>query len=172
METKPEVVPLPEHLKECGCPQAQHGRHLTSCIPAREYDKSPLTERPDFEMGRRYQAISWQYPMRMSCSINVTVELDPIAYIKENLAAYDAFVLDSGYEAWEKPMVFLTEKLTEDSEQIGMAFGWSRHIASVSSFVDDVEESPRWTVDKTAELEGELEPHRVKIDPNQETLGL
>lgn len=164
-----EIVPLPAHLAQCGCPHGARGRHLTSCQPAREHDSIPLGQRPEYEEGRRFQAISWQYPLRLTATINVDVQIDPAFFIAAHLAEYDDFEPDSEYQEWEKPIVFLTERLTEETDMLGgMSFGGGRHVSSASTSMDEVHSHPRWTAEMTAELDAFLASKRV--DPNQSTL--
>lgn len=165
-----EVVPLPAHLEQCGCPGARFGQHLTSCVPAREFDAIPLQERPEYAEGRRFRAISWVFPLRISTTVAIDVQIDPGLYIAKHLDEYDAFEMERGYEEWEKPLVFLLEQINEECDMNlgGLGFGYGRHISHVSTTMDDPHESPRWTREAAAELDVYLASKRV--DPNQETL--
>lgn len=163
------VVPLPDHLLTCGCPHAQMGTHKTSCIPAREHDAKPLRDRPEFELGRRFRAISWEYPLRLTANVDYTVELDPVAFFAAHQEEYDAFELESGYEPWEKPMVFLSSKMEEGVDELAATwiFG-TRNVARVRAHMDFVSEYPRWEPADTDRLIAKPEPApEVVIDPNQ-----
>lgn len=162
-------VPLPEHLKECGCLWAASGRHLVSCVPAREYDAIPLHEHPEYEMGRVFQAISWQYPLRLEGTVRVTVELDPVAYIANHRDEYEAFELDRSYEEWEKPMVWLWGKIEEGCDDLwaSLPFGRTRVESHADARVDEVTEYPTWGPDDTDHLHAALPP---VVDPNQGAL--
>lgn len=157
-------MPLPAHLEDCGCPYAKNGRHLISCIPAREHDAIPLRERPEYAEGQRFRAIGWQYPLRVETTINVTVEMDPAAFIEAHRAEYDDYEMESGYEDWEKPMVFIAEKVAEECDGSMFGFGVGRLVATVSAYADEVTEHPRWTREDTDRLEAS------RVDPNQGTL--
>lgn len=167
-----DVVPLPEHLLSCGCPRAAHGTHLTSCVLALAHDATPLSARPEYPSGRRrFQAINWSYPLRLSMTVSVTLEVDPVAYIANHLDEYDAFTIEPGYQPWEKPMVFLSEQLGERIDELGWSFNTPRHVAHVAhldSYASDVECHPRWTSDDTDRLDARLAP--LRVDPNQGAL--
>lgn len=162
------TVPLPEHLASCSCPGAPT-RHSTRCRVAREHDATPLRDRPEYALGVRFAAVSWDYPLRLTATVNVEVSIDPLLYIAKHQAEYDSYVLESGYEEWEKPMCFLAQRLTEDCDDMGMAFGSTRHESRVESFVDDVSEFPRWEPGDTEQLHAALEARRT--DPNQILFG-
>lgn len=149
------VIPLPEHLKTCGCPRAEFGTHLSSCLPAREYEATPLSERDGYIVdgdgsSNRFQGIIWDYPLKVSVHMDIEVELDPVAWFTPHLHAYLDFELDAGYDLWEKPMVFLAAAL-EDSYTGGLA-GWHQWVAHDNTYMDDLREHPRWNPEDTVRL--------------------
>jgi hypothetical protein len=148
-----EVIPLPEALLHCGCPNAANGRHLTTCIPAREHSVIPLRDRPEYVEGARFRAISWDYPLHISTRISVTVDIDPIAYIAAHQAEYDQFEMDSTYQEWERPMCFIASIIEEAAGDLDMRFGFPSHICRTDSYVDDVDEYPQWTSEDTEQLD-------------------
>lgn len=164
-----ETIPLPSELANCGCPMAAGGRHKTSCIPAREHDAIPLMERSEYVEGARFQAISWDYPLRFDVSIHVSVEVDPVAYITEHRDEYEKFEMQPGFQEWEKPMCFISERIEEDYGDVGWSFGGRRYVSRVDSYMDDITEHPRWTAEDTERLHSSFTVRPV-IDPNQETL--
>jgi hypothetical protein len=161
-----DVVPLPPELSTCGCRFAPT-THATTCAVAIAFDTIPLQDRPEYEIGRRFAAISWDYPLRLSGQVNVEVQLDPIAVILEHAEEYKRFELEPGYEEWEKPIVWLTHQISEQCD-IGVWFG-GRRLSWDSSFFDQFTEYPRWTRDDTDRLDEALGT-RVAVDPNQGTL--
>ncbi len=165
MNHSPDVVPLPEHLARCGCKGAPQ-RHATNCAVAIAHDAIPLTERPEYEPGRRFAAISWDFPLRVSATLNIEVELDPVAVILDNRDDYEGFVMDASYEAWEKPMVWLSQKIEEGYDCGGVYFG-NRRFSRDHSYLDETSEFPRWTPADTDRLNEAL----AKLpDPNQGAL--
>lgn len=178
-EATTDIIPLPESLKLCGCPGAERGRHLTSCIPAREHDAIPLSERDGYVQdadGRsnRFQGISWEFPMRFSADLHVEVEMDPVAWFTKHLESYRSFEMEPGFEDWEKPLQFVVREM----EDAYMGFGgWGRYIAQDSSYMDDVDTHPRWEPADTDRLHQALgitdeppEPEPEPVDPNQGSL--
>lgn len=165
--TTPDAIPLPEHLQNCGCEHAKAGIHATSCVPAREFDAIPLSEREGYAPGVRFRAITWQFPLRFTTTVHVEVEVDPELYLREHQAEYDAFEVPegSGYAPWEKPMVFLTNKITDDLDVDLYAFDGRRFVSRVDSHLGDIDERPRWGEADTNRLHAAL-----AADPNQETL--
>lgn len=154
----PPIIPLPEHLKECGCPGAPFGRHTVSCEPAREHASIPLEERDGYVEGARFRCIAWDYPLQMTAQVHVEVELDPVAYIIRHRDAYDAFVVPPGHHDWEKPMVFLADRVEEGCDEIWAAlpFGYDRLESNVRSFIGELRESPRWGPEDTEALHAAL----------------
>lgn len=162
------VVPLPAHLERCGCPHATNGRHLVSCIPAREHDAIPLSERPEYKEGQRFRAISWVYPLTIEATMRVTVELDPVPFINAHRAQYEAFELDAAeYEEWEKPIVFISYLIEEECDPGYFGFGVGRHVATVSANMDDIHNHPRWGRDDCTAVVERLGPI---VNPDQGSL--
>lgn len=155
--TAPDVIPLPEHLTsgECGCPRAKLGTHKTHCLPAREHAAAPH----DYQVGKRRQAIIWQYPLRITIDVSVDIDLDPALFIKQHLREYDEFVLrlEDGYEAWEKPLIFLTTVLDPDVYVSPLDQGPAGRYTVNSG---DIDEYPRWTPELTEALELDLAEER------------
>jgi hypothetical protein len=166
-----DVVPLPAHLVECGCPGAQRGWHKTTCAPAREYDATPLQDHPEYAPGRRFQAISWDYPLRLSCDIRVEVEVDPAIFIQNNQEEYDAFEQHASYADWEKPLNFLSSKVESSLDVHGLCpdLGWKRYESRVDAYFDEMSESPHWTEDSYNDLMARLGAvsSTPTVDPNQ-----
>lgn len=166
MTTTQDVVPLPDSLSKCGCRFAP-SRHATTCTTAIEFDAIDLRDRPEYELGRRFAAISWDFPLRISATVRIEVELDPIAVIVAHADEYEQFELERGYEAWEKPMVWLSQRIEEQSD-FGVWFG-SRRLSHDSSHFDEVSEYPRWTPADTDRLNEALAKPAAP-DPNQGAL--
>lgn len=161
-----DAIPLPEHLQNCGCEYAKAGIHLTSCVPAREYDAIPLSEREGYEQGKSFRAITWQYPLRFTTAVHVEIQIDPLLYLREHKDEYDAFEVPAGYAPWEKPMVFLTNKITDDLEVDVYAFDGRRFVSQVESQHGDIDEYPRWSEGDTDRLHAQLaeDPNQGKMD--------
>lgn len=160
------VVPLPEHLSHCGCRLAPT-RHATTCAAAIAFDATPLHERPEYEEGRRFAAISWDFPLTIRGSISVEVDLDPEAIIRKRIDEYRSFEMERGYAEWEKPVVFLCSIIEEQLDFGGVYFG-DRRLSRDHSFVDELRES--WKPEQTRDLFERLNddgPTRPLIDPNQ-----
>lgn len=163
-----DPTPLPESLLTCGCRLAKLGRHSTSCKPARDHEALPLKERPGYEEGRPYRCVSWDYPLTIELQVRVSIEVDPVAYIRQHRDAYEAFELEGGYEEWEKPIAFLAKSVEDDADGFDMAsFGYPRMVSSVRIDADDFSEHPRWDEDATDALLAALGP---RVDPNQGVL--
>lgn len=159
-----DAIPLPDHLLECGCPSAKNGRHLTSCIPAQEYDVSPLRDRPGYGVGKAFRSVSWEYPFRMIADVSYEVEIDVAAYIAAHQEDYDEFVLEAGYEEWEKPMLFISAAVEEDTDVRGHFDTGQRWISRSTMVVDDIREHPRWTPEDTDRLSGTIDPNQGTLD--------
>lgn len=172
MTDKP-FVPLPDVLNTCTC-RFKPSRHLTTCTIAINFDSVPLHERPEYEVGKRFAAISWDFPLRLSANVTADVELDPVAIILKNADEYEAFTMEGGYEPWEKPIVWLTTQIEDELfGAAGLYFG-GRRLSRDFVGVDDWDEYPRWTAEDTARLDEALANQKaneeVAIDPNQGTL--
>jgi hypothetical protein len=76
------VVPLPPELSQCACPH-RPTRHFHTCPTAIAFDERPLSDRPEYELGRRFQGISFQLPNRIRGTLNIDVELDIEGVITE-----------------------------------------------------------------------------------------
>jgi hypothetical protein len=159
------VVPLPDTLNTCAC-QRRPTRHLPSCAVAVAFDSIPLRDRPEYEEGKRFAAVSWDLPVRISGTFHVVVELDPVSIIKDHADEYRAFEMDQGYEEWEKPMVFLCH-LVEEQLDIGIFFG-NRRQSSDRSYLDELRDHG-WTKEDSLLLDAAL---AAVPDPNQGTLEL
>jgi hypothetical protein len=160
-----DTVPLPENLSHCGCPHAP-GRHLLTCKPALEFDATDLRDRPEYELGRRFAAIAWEYPFRVTATQRIDVELDVFAVILKHADEYEAFQMDASYHEWEKPMVWLSQQIEEQYDVGGVWFG-DRKLSHDSSYLDDMNEHPRWTPEDTARLNEAL---AKRPNPNQGVL--
>lgn len=168
--TTNDVVPLPEHLKHCGCRFAPT-RHATNCAVAIAFDEIPLRERPEYKEGQRFAAISWDFPFHIRTEVNVGVDIDPVAIILKNLDEYERFELDSCYEPWEKPMFFICQQIEEQIDT-DVWFG-GRRLSSCYIYTDDIREDPPWTSEDTARLDKVIAEYRNKVvDPNQQQLDL
>lgn len=143
--------------------------HVTSCKPALEHDKKPLSEHPQYELGKRFQAISWQYPLSIRATVDVRIEVDPVAYILEHRKEYEEFEPERGFQPWEKPMCFLTTLVDDAVQNIYTPFGGGRHISRESVDAVDLHEHPRWTKEMTEQLDAVLAgpPPAPEPDPNQ-----
>lgn len=139
-------------------------RHRTDCAVALEFDRTPIALRADYEPGRRYAWITWDFPVRFMGNYRVNVELDPIGIIKARKAEYDRFELD-GYAEWEKPMAFIAHLITEELDH-GVWFGM--RLSTDHSYMDDLHED-HWTEDDTERLDAVL---AAIPDPNQGVLDL
>lgn len=160
------VVPLPEHLLTCGCPHAKAGHHLTTCAPALEHEANPdrYKGHPD---GTRFQAISWDFPIKVTAEITYEVSIDPVAFIEQHRDRYDRFEMEAGYQPWEKPMVFISSLIEEDAEAlVGGWFGHPRHVSYADVRCVDIEEYPRWTKEDAERIR----PPKPPVDPNQGVL--
>lgn len=159
-----EVVPLPEHLSHCGCKFAPT-RHATTCQVAIDFDAIPLSERPEYELGKRFAAIGWDYPLSITTVIHLEVSLDPIAVILAHADAYERFEVEPGYHDWEKPMLWLTQQVEEQVE-MDVWFG-KRRLANSSSYLDEIREFPHWTEQDTDRLNEAL---ARRVNPDQGVL--
>jgi hypothetical protein len=164
-----DMIPLPEHLKTCGCPRADSGTHLTSCEPARAYDETPLSDRPEYEEGRSFACVRWEFPLRLTATVSIEVNIDPYLWIKRFQKEYDEYELEPGFDEWEKPMCYLASLMAEEPE---MTFGYPRHVSSVWTDLTDVGEYPRWTQEMTDDLHARLYSGAQVSEelPGQETL--
>lgn len=160
------VVPLPDSLRHCGCRMAPT-RHAMDCAVAIAFDATPLRERPEYELGRSFAVISWDYPLRVTVEQKVEVELDPIAVILAHADEYERFDMDSSYEEWEKPMVWLSEQIEEQLDTGGVSFRGGRRLSHDRTYFDDFREHPRWTPADTDRLNQAL---ASRPDPNQGAL--
>ncbi len=168
MRTRPsgDVVPLPDYLKDCGCRHAPSS-HVTTCAMAIAFDDVPLLQRPEYVPGKRFAAISWDFPLTITGEVHVSVDLDPVAIITANRREYDAFELENGYEDWEKPMVFLSKMIEDQLDDVFVHIGGPR-MSHDSSYTEMSEETPRWLPEHTEALNAAL--NIFVVDPNQTAL--
>lgn len=162
--TERVTIPLPDHLldKSCGCPHAEMGMHRTACKPAREYEAVPLKDRAGYADGASFRCVSWQYPLSITVDLRLTLEIDVKAYIEAHRDQYEAFEMEPGYEAWEKPMVWLSTEIEESAGELEMPWAFDRHLCRARVDADDHSEHPRWTEESYQALN--LSP---PVDPNQ-----
>lgn len=158
-------MPLPGALSTCAC-TGRPRRHLPSCATAVAFDSIPLRDRPEFEPGKRFAAVSWELPVRISGTFHIEIEVDPVSVIKDHADEYRTFELERGYEEWEKPMAFLCH-LVEEQLDIGIYFGSHRQ-STDRSYLDELRDQG-WTSEDTALLDAAL---AATPDPNQGILGL
>lgn len=158
-----DVVPLPESLKTCGCPRANVGMHLTSCIPAREHDAIPLKDRPEYVetdgRSNRFRGITWEFPLEISGSYDIQVKLDPEALLRRRLKDYTAWELPrgEGYAPWEKPIVYIQHLISEDYDGMGFS-GGGHYVSSDWSAMGNLDVHPEWTPHQTELLHAALYP--------------
>ena len=109
-----DVQPLPDDLTDGACPCGARfpGHHRVDCARALAYEQSLV-----MEMGKRYRAISWEYPARLDLTVRLTVSIDPLAYIARHRKQYDAHSPEYGDE---KALDFI---ISEVEESIGMMMG-------------------------------------------------
>lgn len=155
-----DVVPLPDELSHCGCKFAPR-RHAITCAVAIAFDSVPLQDRPEYAPGRRFAAISWDFPLRIEARVNVEVEIDPVAFIAEHADEYRRFQLDTGYQAWEKPMAFICDRIIDSIDFHGISRG--RRVSHDHIDISDIEEFPRWEREDTERLDAAIA--RVPMDP-------
>ena len=160
-----EIVPLPDVLGTCQCP-GRPRLHRTTCQIAIDFDATPLSERPEYELGRRFAAIGWDYPVTISGSFRIEIALDPMAIILARSDEYEEFEMEQGYQDWEKPMTFLCYLIKEQYYTGGVCFG-SRRMSADRSFMDELWDRG-WTKEDTERLNEAL--GQPKPDPNQGVL--
>lgn len=164
-----DVVPLPDSLNKCLC-KGRPTRHLTDCRIAVAFDRIDIRDRPEYEEGRRFACVSWEYPFQISANISVEVSMDPVALIVDRADEYAEYELDPEYEDWEKPVAFLVHLIEEQCDFGGLMLGPRRIVSDRVDFdAYNTAPWPEWTEAHTAQVDEAL-ARRVVVDPNQERL--
>ena len=156
------VVPLPEILGTCSCPDRPR-LHKTTCQVAIDFDNTPLSERPGYELGRRFAAVSWDYPVTISGEFRIDIWLDPTTIILARADEYRAFEMELGFRDDEKPMAFICHLIEEQFD--GVFFG-GRRMSSDRSSMDELYDRG-WESEDTERLNVALDN---RPDPNQGVL--